>query len=315
MPWQRYVADVALEYDPVTGRLWYREVDLTVPRQSGKTTEILAVAVDRALSFGGRQNIVYTAQTRNDARLKWEEEHVAILERSIFGPMFRVKLANGQESIRWRNGSRHGITATTEKSGHGPTLDLGFVDEAFAQVDARTEQAMKPSMITRPEPQLWVASTAGTETSTYLRGKVKAGRRRVESGVPSRIAYFEWSAPDEADPGDPAVWRACMPALGHTITEDAIRAEYESMRSELLAEFQRAYLNQWVDRSLADLVIPLEWWAQCADPSSVITGPVVFAVDVAPDHAWASIGVAGWRPDGLPHGELEERHADTGWVV
>ena len=29
MPWQRLVADVAMELDPVTGRLAYSEVDLT----------------------------------------------------------------------------------------------------------------------------------------------------------------------------------------------------------------------------------------------------------------------------------------------
>ena len=32
MPWQQFVADVALEVDPSTGRLAYREVVLTVPR-------------------------------------------------------------------------------------------------------------------------------------------------------------------------------------------------------------------------------------------------------------------------------------------
>ena len=50
MPWQQRVADTALEVDPGTGRLAYREVTLTVPRQSGKTTLILALAVHRALA-------------------------------------------------------------------------------------------------------------------------------------------------------------------------------------------------------------------------------------------------------------------------
>src|SRR5215217_7263151 len=74
MPWQRHVADVALELDPETGLLAYREVILTVPRQSGKTTLLLAVMTHRALGFGQRQRVLYTAQTRNDARKKWEDE-------------------------------------------------------------------------------------------------------------------------------------------------------------------------------------------------------------------------------------------------
>src|SRR5690349_2860708 len=82
MPWQQHVVDVALEVDPGTGLLAYREVDLTVPRQSGKTSLILGVMVHRALGFGQRQKIVYTAQTRNDARKKWEDDHLTVLDAS-----------------------------------------------------------------------------------------------------------------------------------------------------------------------------------------------------------------------------------------
>jgi hypothetical protein len=51
MPWQRLVADVAMEVDPATGLLAYREVDLTTPRQSGKTTLELAVLVHRCRTW------------------------------------------------------------------------------------------------------------------------------------------------------------------------------------------------------------------------------------------------------------------------
>lgn len=311
MPWQRMVADVALELDPGTGRLAHREVGLTVPRQSGKTTLLLAMMVHRALGFGDRQRIVYTAQTRNDARQKWEDGHVAALDVSPFRGMYRVRKSNGSEAIKWRNGSLHGITATTEKSGHGETLDLGVIDEAFAQVDNRLEQAMKPAMITRPQPQLWVVSTAGTpDSSSYLWSKVEAGRKRAEAGG-SSVAYFEWSADEDADPADPATWWSCMPALGHTIGEDAVRADFESM---LLPEFRRAYLNQWV-AGKAEAPIPLASWDACADPASEVADPVAFAFDVTPDRAWASIAVAGRRPDGRLHLEVVNHRPGTGWVV
>ncbi len=311
MPWQRMVADVALELDPGTGRLAHREVGLTVPRQSGKTTLLLAMMVHRALGFGQRQRIVYTAQTRNDARQKWEDGHVAALDASPFRGMYQVRKSNGSEAIKWRNGSLHGITATTEKSGHGETLDLGVIDEAFAQVDNRLEQAMKPAMITRPQPQLWVVSTAGTpDSSSYLWAKVEAGRKRAQGG-PSSIAYFEWSADEDADPADPATWWSCMPALGHTIGEDAVRADFESM---LLPEFRRAYLNQWV-AGKAEAPIPLALWDACADPATEVTDPVAFAFDVTPDRAWASIAVAGRRPDGRLHLEVVDHRPGTGWVV
>ena len=41
MPWQQLVADVGLELDPESGLPAYREIVVTVPRQSGKTTLVL----------------------------------------------------------------------------------------------------------------------------------------------------------------------------------------------------------------------------------------------------------------------------------
>lgn len=312
MPWQRHVIDVAMEIDPDTGNLAYREIGLTVPRQSGKTSLILATAVHRALGFGERQNITYAAQTRNDARIKWEDEHVVVLEGSPLRKLFRVRKTNGNEAILWRNGSRHGITATTEKAGHGPTLDLGFLDEAFAQVDNRMEQAFKPAMVTRRNAQLWVVSTAGTDSSVYLKAKIARGRKRVEEGHRSGVAYFEWSAPDDADPTDEDVWWSCMPAVGHTISRDAIRGDFASMD---LVDFQRAYLNQWPDRNPRDRVISDEVWCALADPASKPGSALVFAVDAPPSRDSAVIASAGRRADGRLHVKVIEYNPGTGWVA
>lgn len=329
MPWQRHVADVALEVDPDTGLLVYREVNLTVPRQSGKTLLLLCAMVHRAQGFGRRQRILYTAQTRNDARRKWEDEHVEVLRRSPLHPLFTVRKSNGSEAIHWRNGSMHGITSSTEKAGHGETLDMGVIDEAFAHEDARLEQGLRPTMITRPQPQLWVVSTAGTRRSTYLRGKVDAGRARCELGLTEAVAYFEWSAPPEADPGAVKTWRGCMPALcptglpcrcdpdgrwKHTIDQAAIGANYEGMS---LAEYRRAFLNQWPDDAPEEwLVIPRSGWNDQLDPASEAADPVAFAIDANPERSAAAILMAGARPGGNGlHVETVDYRPNLNWVV
>lgn len=315
MPWQRHVADVALEVDPGSGLLVYRRVVLTVPRQSGKTTLLLAKMVHRALGFEVRQRICYTAQTRLKARQKWEDEHLPILEASQFRPLFTARKQIGQEAIRWRNGSIHALDAPSDDAAHGDTLDEGVIDEAFAQEDARVEQGMAPAMITRAQPQLDVVSTAGKSKakSPYLWGKVEAGRLAAEAGLTSGVAYFEWSAPNDAPPGDPATWWACMPALGHTVTEDAVRAEFASME---LAEFRRAYLNQWLDETPAEwLVIGQQAWTGLADPSSQIADRPAFCVATTADRTWSAIGAAGCRSDGLSHVEVIEHRRGTHWVI
>lgn len=314
MPWQRHVADVALEVDPDTGRLVYREIVMLTPRQSGKTSLELGVAVHRAFGFPGRQNSVYFAQTRNHARAKLQDDQIPALEASPFAGRFEARLANGSESIRWHHdGSRHGIDAPTEKAGHGGTRDLGFIDEAFAHEDARLEQALKPSMITRPEPQLWVVSTAGTARSTYLRGKVDAGRIRAELGLTADVAYFEWSAPNTANPHDPATWRACMPALGHTITEAAIRSDFATME---LDEIRRAYLNQWSDEFPDSWsVIPKETWEPLARPGATIVGAPAMAIDVTPARTYAAVSAVGASSAGGRQVEIVDHRAGTGWLV
>jgi phage terminase large subunit-like protein len=132
------VLDVALELLP-DGRPAYREVRVTVPRQQGKTGGLLLpVMVHRALGGVDRraQRILYTAQDRNHAREKWSEQ-VEVLDRSPLRRLYTTRRSNGSESIRWRTGSTHQITASGEKSGHGFTRDLGVIDEAFRRSDRR----------------------------------------------------------------------------------------------------------------------------------------------------------------------------------
>jgi hypothetical protein len=256
--------------------------------------------------------MLYAAQDRIHARAKWEDDHVAALQRSPFAGEFGVRYQRGDEAIRWHNRSWHGITAPGEKAGHSDVLDLAVVDEAWA-LEAGLEQGLSPTMVTRPQPQLWVVSTAGTYRSAYLRAKVEAGRTRVARGSGGPVAYFEWAARPDQDPADPATWWGCMPALGRTITEARIRAEFERLS---LADFARAYCNLWPESIPADwLVIGEQAWRALADPRSEAVDPVAFAADVTPERSHAAIAVAGRRGDGLGHGEVVDHRAGTGWVV
>jgi hypothetical protein len=328
MPWQRLVVDVALELDPAKASAQYpqglpafREIRITVPRQQGKSTLTLPVMVHRANGFPHRevvlgrdaglapQNIAYTAQTGTDARKKWRDEHVKVIRRSPLRELVEaVRLSSGDEHIRWRTGSMHSVLYPSETGGHGQTLDLPVIDEAFS-LDEAVEQATGPAMVTRPAAQTLLVSTAGTTRDRWWRAKTEEGRALAELDVRSGVAYFEWSAADDADPGDPAMWFGCMPALGRTVDVATIRSEFERLK---LPVFRRAYLNQWVDGQM-DSVIPLERWDVAADPAAGPAQGAVFAVAVTADRSWASISVAA--PGPVPHVELVERAPGTGWVV
>ncbi|MGW3416471.1 terminase large subunit domain-containing protein [Streptomyces phaeochromogenes] len=323
MPWQKYVSDVALEIDPGTGFLAHRENGLSVSRQQGKTELYLGAQVHRANAWP-RQNIVYAAQTRGMARQRWEDEFWEKIVTSQLARMARIRKSNGNEAILWgRTRSRMGITANTEKAGHGPPLDMGLIDEAFAHEDDRLEQAFSPAMLTRPMAQLWWASAGGTTKSVWLNKKRERGRALIEAlfaalaedpNAPRpRTCYFEWFAPEEMDRADPATWRATLPALGYTVTEEIIAAELEKMDP---AEFDRAYLNRTRKPTPpTDPNVPKGKWQGLVDAKSRPTRDVAFAIDVSQDRAHSSIAAASLRPDGKVHMEVVARRPGTDWVV
>ncbi|MFI2650195.1 hypothetical protein [Micromonospora fulviviridis] len=327
MPWQRYAVDVALEVDPETQALVYRDVTLLVPRQSGKTSIILSVKAHRALAFPkevkrhapkqvGRQRILYAAQKRQDARDKLLDDHLPVLERSPLAGRFRARLRGGSEALIWDTGAIDGITANTEDAGHGKTLDLGVEDEFFHAEDARLEQAFSPAMLTRWSPQHWRVSTEGTEKSTYLAAKVELGREIAESGQRSTICYLEWSeltGPHD----DPETWLRCMPALcplepgpctcgvdengrqrwRHTASLNTIRSELE--KATTVEDFERAYLNRRRgSKAPADPnVPPLARWNDLIDIRQAPGRLVAFGIECDWQGTQAAI-VAAWPGEG-----------------
>ncbi|MFD5217473.1 terminase large subunit domain-containing protein [Streptomyces tendae] len=324
MPWQKYVSDVALELDPATGLFAHREVGLSVSRQQGKTELTLGAQVHRAMAWK-RQNIVYAAQTRGMARQRWEDEFWEKISGSPLAKYARIRKSNGNEAILFPGKrSRMGITANTEKAGHGPPLDLGFIDEAFAHEDDRLEQAFSPAMLTRAMAQLWWASAGGTTKSVWLNKKRKNGRSLIEDlwealaedplAPRPRTAYFEWYAPEDMDRTDPATWRATLPALGYTVTEEIIAAELEKMDP---AEFDRAYLNRTRKPTPpTDPNVPKAAWPGLVDADSKpVASSVALAVDVSKDRSHASIAAASVRADGKVHLEVVARRPGTDWVV
>jgi|SRR5580704_3182034 phage terminase large subunit-like protein len=261
MPWQNEVNAVTTELG-ADGRFAYRQVVIEVMRQQGKTVDLLSMMIARGLRRPGTQ-IAYTAQTRLDARHRLLDVWWPMIEASKLRRFIDVRRGSGSEAYMFRNGSMLGLVSGTETSGHGDVVDLGVIDEAWAQQDDHLEQAMRPAMMTR-DAQLWVVSAAGTEKSAYFRGKVEDGRARAEMGVTSNGCYIGYSAADDEDPADPATWRRRMPALGITVSEETVKADFELMD---LAEFRRAYLCQWPDVARPGWnVIGKDAWGAAAVP-------------------------------------------------
>jgi hypothetical protein len=210
------------------------------------------------------------------------------------------------ESVHFVNGSRIDVMASNATAGHGRILNQAIIDEAFSDQDDRREGALLPAMATKKDAQLFVISTAGTQESLYLKRKVETGRAIVESSLDTGVAYFEWSANDDADIDNPATYWATIPALGHTIDERVITHARSTMTE---GDFRRAYLCQWT--VIDEAAIPAKYVQRVIDATTAPSGRLSFGIDVAIDRSFAAISVA----DETGRVELIEHREGVGWVV
>lgn len=311
--WQKYVLHRALGRREANGRdLWAApEVGIVVPRQNGKGAVLEARAIYGLWGLGERL-IIWTAheyKTAREAFLRVRD----LVEGSPFADHIKtIRTANGEESIELHGGQRLRFLARTSGSGRGFSGDCVILDEAY-KLSGEQMAAMMPTMMARPDPQLWYASMAGKEDSDQLE---RVRDRAVAEE--DRLCYLEFSAGasddhdgKNVDLDDPAEWQRANPGMPHRISVEAMQQARAALSDE---DFAREHLCLW-GRRASNAVIDPDVWRELADPSSNPTGTVTFAVDVPPERNSASIAVAGVRGDGRWHVEVIDRQTGTGWAV
>ena len=313
MPWQSHAAHLGLEMvENEAGVLVpaFREVICTVMRQSGKSTLLFSLFAHRATMWPQLpQRCVYTAQDGSAARKKLIDDMGPMyMESQLFKRLVsRVFKGVGNEGIDFKTGSTIRTIGSSEAAGHGMTsTGLAGIDESFADLDFRREQALQPSMATVADAQTWNVSTAGTERSVYLRKKIEDGRAAVVEGRTRGLAYVEYSIPEGEDCDDPETWWTYMPALGWTIREDVVRHARETMPD---GEWRRSFGNQWTVSD--ERVIPLSVWERACSGSVAPEGKLRFGFDVNVDRSAAAVVVA----DDQGRCELIEFREGLGWCV
>jgi len=252
----------------------------------------------------------YTAQSGQDARDVWREWEKTLSSR--MPNRWKFRQSNGEETATWpATGSFIRTFPPKPDALHGKQSDFVALDEVwdYTLTDGKAiTQAVVPTQATRPRRQLWIVSTAGDESSLWMRGWIDRARDALHDPAAS-IAYFEWSTPTDVPHDDPEVWARFHPAYGHTITERAMRDALDQMGEE---QFRRAYLNQWP-------AVEASWragWAQLASEDTIPhPGRVYLAADAQVSHRAAAITAAGVLPDGRVAVEVIEHRNGVEWLA
>ncbi len=306
-PWQKHVADVAMEYKNSLYK--YRTVGVAVGRQNGKSSLVAARIVFEALH--ARHKVAYTAQDRQMARLKWEEHIEIMMASSIRHRIKHVVRTNGNEHVIFKNGSTYGITTPNNKGGRGTSLDLVVIDEALTH-DLSLIGALQPTLATKPNGQLWILSNAGDERSTLLAHYRNLAHTSLEEKE-ARLAWFEWAPhEDKFDHMDEDIWRQAIPSLGirKGVTIQAVREAANTNSPEI---FTREWLNVWAAAESTQ-VIDTAQWDELVRSDVIVGSQVVIGVDMSRERSKAAIAAAG-AVSGINPVEIVDMRDGVGWLL
>lgn len=310
MEWQALVLDVGLEHRVKGDRPYFDEaVVVTVPRQQGKTTGIARPLMAWRARKWPDQNIIYTAETRQKAA-----KRLIVFGNQLIRYGWDVKVTRGigNERIEFPNASSIEVVAPNEVAGHGESIDLAVLDEAWTATDDLL-QGIVPARAARPASMLWFLSTQGNEDSTVLNELCEQGRAAVVDKA-ARLAYFEWSADEAAgdEVHNATHWGRWMPALEHTVTVANVEAAQAVLSNEA---FRRAFGNLLTEGD--DDLMPGDWWSDTFNPYETPTpGRVTYAFDVNVEPPGAAIAAAyptdgdGWHVDIVAY----EPGSSTLWI-
>jgi hypothetical protein len=294
MPWQKLVADGILQHSD--GQLCHREALVSTARQQGKSVLLKALAgfwVTTMAALRGEAQTVLLVANKLDRSSAMFRDLAPTLE-AMGGKAF---WSYGREEIRMPDGSLLKVAAAVPNQ-HGASVDLLLVDELWSISPAVMFDALRPTMIARPDPLGAYFSTAGDESSSVMMKMREQAIAAIDQQRQSQLYFAEWSPPPGQGTG-PEWWPWANPALGQTIRYEALQAAAESPDRNA---FLRAHLNLWV--AAASSWLPVGLFDRLRVEDEPPTGGIL-AIEVSVDQA-RYVGLrSARRPDGKIQATVE----------
>lgn len=286
-------------------------VVISIPRQVGKTFTVGSIVFALCILFP-RLTVLWTAHHTRTSDETFDSMYALSLRRKVAPHIAARRRANGQQAIRFRNGSRIMFGAREQGFGRGfAEVDIEVFDEAqilnesaLEDMVAATNQSKHPHgalllyMGTPPRPK---------DPGEAFRNK----RAKALSGRSKDMVYVELSADADADPDDRAQWSRGNPSYPIRTPLEAMQRLRENVGSD--ESWLREGLGVWDDTTATSALDPAVW-ATLLDTDPPAPVSPAFGVATAPDGSWTAIAVAWRRPDGLPHVMLADYRRGSAWL-
>jgi phage terminase large subunit-like protein len=285
--------------------MFIRKTNLVLcARQQGKTHLARMMMLGHMFLFDS-PNVLMMSSNRSMAldtfrQVAYAIEGSAELSRQVK----QIRYANGTESIELKNGNRLDVVAATRDGSRGRTASFLYIDE-IREISEEGFRAATPTTRAKMNSQTLLTSNAGDAFSTVLNDL----RERALSSPPETFGFYEYSAPPFAKITDRNAWAMANPALGYTVSEEALEEAVatqpiETTKTELLCMWITSTASPWPHLSVEE----------AGDKDlKLVPGPLtIFAFDVAPSRRDGSLVMGQVLPDGrIGVAVLEVFHSDV----
>jgi phage terminase large subunit-like protein len=312
-PWQQGLGSVALgkrksgKYAATVGG-----VVMSIPRQVGKTFLVGMIVIALCVLFPGF-TALWTAHRIRTASMTFTSLQAMVRKKKIWPHVDAIRTANGEQEIRFKNGSIIMFGAREQGFGRGfDKVDAEIFDEAQILTEKALED-MVPAANQSTQEAGALLFFMGTPPRPTDPGEEFSNRRsKAMSGKSKDMVYVELAADPDADPDDRVQWAKANPSFPHRTPVESM----ERMRENLTDDdsFKREALGIW-DAEDSARVIDEESWNRVADPASMAIERLSLAIDVPPSRSVASVALAGQRADGRWHVELDDSRKGVDWVI
>jgi phage terminase large subunit-like protein len=289
LPFQEFVLKDMLTVDKKG--MWVRKSCLLlISRQNGKTFLARMLILAHLLKWDSK-NILIMSSNRGMALETFRQvAHALESNDHLKGFVKQIRYANGTESIEMLDGTRLDVVAATRDGSRGRSADFLYIDE-LREVTEDGYRAATPTTRARPNSQALFTSNAGDAFSTVLNDL----RERAIDYPPKSFGFYEYSAPQYCKIDDRNAWAMANPALGYTITEEAIE---EAIATSPIENTRTETLCQWIDSLSSPW--PHGILEETSD-SELVMSPgayTIFGFDVSPSRRNGSLVAGQLLPDG-----------------
>lgn len=288
MEWQKGVLRCITEIDPATGKLRWRQYLVMLPRQTGKTHAISALAI-LWLLWRASSLVISVASTVEQARILHRRALDLVRANPSLGKRF--KRANESRGIVSTNGSSYEVRSANGNVLQGLAVGLGIVDEVHI-VKADLWNALLNGTGGRDDAMVVGISTAGDDSSELL-------HHLIEEGQAGRIGLLWWRASTDVVPADDAALGALLLEANPSLAEGLAPLDnaIQDARTLPAPDVVRYKLNRHT--GVVDNFVPVSIWQMGAQACEDAPGRgIVYALDRSPGWEYATLTASWKRPEG-----------------